>query len=83
MYLMTKNKIGKDCAYTEELSQDLYAIHKINIQDLFAQIYGDTFYIEKKFEKIGSLIFGRPMITFTLKTNDERDEPFSWSHFEK
>lgn len=79
--ISAKNKLGQDCIYSAELAEDLRALHNIDIEMLFASIYGTTFFIEKKTILPQDSFFDRVVLEFTLTTNDERDEPVKWTIF--
>lgn len=68
-----KNKLGIEIEYSEEIAQDLYAVHGIKVRELFESMYGTQFDISKTFNPETN------DLQFILSTNDSRDEIMSWS----
>lgn len=71
MLMTCKNKDGKDVQYTFELMRDMAAVHNISIAELFANLHGTEFSIEKRVES--------SRLKFCLKTNDDRDSEITWN----
>lgn len=67
------NKDGKMVEISEELRQDMIALHNLDPVELFRNFHGTFFFIEKTYDQ------NRERKDFTLTTDDDRDEVIKWS----
>lgn len=76
MYKKTKNRLGLDCEYSDEIAKDMLTIHNIHVPTFFMMAYGTTFEIKKTGRQQGE---GFDSLTFELTTDDCRDGVLNWT----